>query len=116
MWHVELLGGLRAVSGNTAASHFETRKAASLLAYLACHRGRAQPREVLAEMLWPDEDVDATRDRLRQALAAIRRGIESDGIRKGSVLVADRAEVALSAAEVITDVEQFEQKLLSAGK
>src|SRR5439155_17880127 len=81
-----------------------------------CHRGRAQPREVLAEMLWPDEDVEATRDRLRQALAAIRRGIESDGIRKGSVLVADRAEVALSAAEVITDVEQFEQKLLSAGK
>src|SRR5207247_1658627 len=75
-WRIELLGGLRAISETTVASHFETRKAASLLAYLACRRGRAVPRETLAEMLWPDEDVDATRDRLRQALAAIRRAIE----------------------------------------
>src|SRR5439155_23312711 len=104
MWHVELLGGLRAVSGDTAASHFETRKAASLLAYLACRRGRAVPRETLAEMLWPDEDVDATRDRLRQALAAIRRAIEPVGVERGSILLADRSDITLDAQKVVTDV------------
>ncbi len=106
MWRIELLGGMKAVSGDLAVSHFETRKAASLLAYLAYHRDRSHPREVLAEMLWPDEDTDATRDRLRQALAAIRRTLDAAGD-CGAVLVADRSDVGLIAGRVITDVEQF---------
>src|SRR5438105_1404695 len=105
MWHVELLGGIRAVSGSTVVTHFETRRAASLLAFLACHRDRPHPREVLAEMLWPDEDADATRDRLRQALSALRRALEPDGTAAGSVLHADRSEVSLAEDAVSTDVE-----------
>jgi DNA-binding SARP family transcriptional activator len=107
MWQIQLLGGFKAISGNFVVSHFETRKAASLLAYLAYHRDRVYPREVLAEMLWPDEDLDATRDRLRQALAAIRRALETAGVDDGAVLVTDRSDVGLVTGRVITDVEQF---------
>src|SRR2546427_11736311 len=104
MWRIELLGGMKAVSGDLVVSHFETRKAASLLAFLAYHRDRSHPRELLAEMLWPDEDTDATRDRLRQALAAIRRVLEPTGAHSGELVVADRTDVRLTAAKIETDV------------
>src|SRR4051812_22672087 len=107
MWRIQLFGGIKAVSGDIVVSHFETRRAACLLAYLAIHRDRMHSREVLAEMLWPDEDMDATRDRLRQALAAIRRALEPEGAVNGSVLKADRAEVGLSADRFETDVDRF---------
>src|SRR2546423_1256989 len=96
MWRIELLGGIRATCEDRVVSHFETRRAASLLAFLACHRKRPHPREVLAEMLWPDEDMEATRDRLRQALSALRRALEPEGVEAGSVLQADRSEVSLA--------------------
>src|SRR5687768_4695513 len=96
IWRVELLGGVRTINGSQVVSHFESRKAVSLLAYLAYYRDRMHPREVLAEMLWPDEDPMATRDRLRQALAALRRLLEPDGVSPRSVLQADRSEVGLS--------------------
>ena len=107
VWRVELLGGVRAISGSHVVSHFESRKAVSLLAYLAYHRDRMHPRELLAEMLWPDEDPMATRDRLRQALAALRRLVEPDGVAPQSILLADRSEVGLSPEMIATDVEQF---------
>ncbi len=107
MWHIELLGGVKAISGDREVSHFETRQATSLLAFLACHRDRPHPREVLAEMLWPDEDVDATRDRLRQALSALRRALEPAGVDPGSVLQTDRSQVTLADGSVSTDVDQF---------
>lgn len=34
MWHIELFGGIRATLGDRIISHFESRKAVSLLAYL----------------------------------------------------------------------------------
>src|SRR5690348_6620829 len=75
-WRIVLLGGLGAERDEHVVTHFETRKAGALLAYLAFYADRAHPREVLAELLWPDEDPDATRARLRQALAALRRALE----------------------------------------
>src|SRR5438094_807818 len=76
---IELLGDLRVRRGDRVITHFETRKTAALLAYLAYHLHRSHPREVLAEILWPEEDPEATRARLRQALAALRRAIEVRG-------------------------------------
>src|SRR5438105_14754464 len=75
-WRIALLGGLSAERVGHVVTHFETRKAGALLAYLAFYADRGHPREVLAELLWPDEDPDATRARLRQALAALRRALE----------------------------------------
>ena len=113
-WRIELFGGVRATCGSRVISHFESRKAVSLLAYLARYRNRMHPRDVLAEMLWPDEDPLATRDRLRQALAAIRRLLGPEGA--GSVLLADRSEVGFSPDTITTDVRQFVTSTESASR
>jgi DNA-binding SARP family transcriptional activator len=113
-WRIELLGGLRAQRGDRVITHFETRKIAALLACLALRLHRAQPRELLAEQLWPEEDWEATRNRLRQGLSSLRQTLEPGGSIENSVLVTDRAEAGLDPAAVTTDVQEFEAALASA--
>src|SRR5277367_2000347 len=96
VWRIELLGGLRAYRGQEIITDFGTRKASSLLAYLALHPNRTHPRRALAEKVWSDEDYEATRDRFRQALAALKRVLEPDETHSDSILIADRAEVCLA--------------------
>src|SRR5690242_15744941 len=52
-WRIEMLGGLRVLRGDRAISHFTTRKAGALLAYLAFYHQDSHSREYLAEWLWP---------------------------------------------------------------
>src|SRR6185436_3640083 len=76
---ISLLGGLRVSRHGVVVSRFPTRKTAALLAYLAYHPQRLHPRESLAELLWPEEDPEATRVRLRTALVALRHLLEPPG-------------------------------------
>src|SRR5262249_7277996 len=50
-WRIELLGRFRASWGEHELSRFPRQKAADLLAYLACARGRSASREALIELL-----------------------------------------------------------------
>jgi DNA-binding SARP family transcriptional activator len=111
VWRIELFGGLRAQRGDRVVTHFETRKIVALLACLSLRLQRTHPREVLAEQLWPEEDWDATRNRLRHALSSLRRDLEPEGIPEGSVLVANRADAWLDSDAVTTDVAEFETAL-----
>src|SRR5262249_10345975 len=124
---IEMFGALRVQCAGRTITHFETRKTAALLAYLAYHLHRSHPREVLAEMLWPEEDPDATRVRLRQALAALRRALyplpppgsdrgAGDVSCGGDVLIADRADVRLDPGSITTDVVEFELVVRQAGR
>ncbi len=115
-WRIELLGGLRALQGERTLTHFDTRKAGALLACLALQLPRSYPRELLAEQLWPDEDWEAIRNRLRQALSSLRRELEPGKTPNGSVLIADRSEVTLNPAAVMTDVAEFESAVAAAAK
>ncbi|BDI31656.1 hypothetical protein CCAX7_37070 [Capsulimonas corticalis] len=112
---IQLLGGLHVPCPDGANARFETRRAASLLAFLAVHRRRSHPREELIEMLWPDEDADATRIRFRQVLTTLRRTLESACPDMSDLLIADRVSVRLSA-DVSTDVAQFEDALTAAAR
>src|SRR4051812_23867929 len=113
-WRIELFGGLRAWREAETFVHFETRKTAALLGYLAFVPGRAYSRDVLAEHLWPNESSDSIRDRFRHALSALRRVLEPQGVPPGSILIADRAQVALNAETIDTDVAAFESALHQA--
>lgn len=116
-WRIELLGGgLRLCHGDRTLTRLETRKAEALVAYLALHKHRSHPRDALARVLWPDEDPEATRPRLRQTLALARRTLEPPPAAPGSVLAADRAEVGVVRRAVATDVEEFEAALREAEK
>ena len=105
-WRIELLGQLRATSGDRVITQFGSRKVAALLARLALFPKRAQGREELIDLLWPDADLDTGRNRLRQALFALRRLLEPPGA--AEVLVVDRSSVRLNAPSFTCDATDFE--------
>src|SRR5437868_5036616 len=94
-WRIELLGGLRASHPGRAVTRFRTQRTGALLAYLAYHLSRSQPREELVELLWPDDDPDAGRHKLRVALSALRRELEPAGVPGGALLITDHFSVQL---------------------
>src|SRR2546427_7413254 len=107
-WRIELLGELKAIQGDRVVTRFRTQKTAALLAYLAYHRYRSHPRQVLIELLWPEGDVDAGRHNLSVALNALRDQLEPADTPSGTVLVTDRFSVGLNTNAVTTDVTEFE--------
>lgn len=114
VWRIELFGGLKVYRGQEVITGFGSHKAESLLAYLALNPHRVHPRSALAELLWPDENFMATRDRLRQALSAVRKALETDETPPDSVLITDRVEVRLNLEMLSTDVAEWETALQNA--
>jgi DNA-binding SARP family transcriptional activator len=113
-WHIEMLGGLRAVYGDRTLTHFRALKTGTLLAYLAYHRGRVRFRDHLIELFWPGCERHAGSNSLSQSLSSLRRQLEPPGVPPGAVLVANRASVRLNPAAVTTDVAEFEAALHAA--
>ena len=105
-WRIELLGQLRATSGDRVIVQFGSRKIAALLARLALFPRRVHSREELIDLLWPDADLDTGRNRLRQALFALRRLLEPPGA--AEVLRVDRATVQLDPLAFSCDALEFE--------
>ena len=81
------LGGLRFRRGRDSTVAFRTSKNAALAVYLAC-TGRTYPREVLAEMFWPERSLDVARSNLRAALTDLRKQV-------GSTVTVSRQTVSL---------------------
>lgn len=111
---IELFGELQVEQGSRRTARFQTQKIATLLAYLAYHLGRAYPREVLIELLWPECVPSAGRNSLSVALSSLRQLLEPPGVAAGSVLRADRASVGLNPSVVTVDVVEFEKALRCA--
>lgn len=109
-----MLGGLQAVSRDLTITRFRTQKTGFLLAYLALYLHRSHPREQLAELFWPDEDEEAARHNLRNALSALRRQLEPPGATPGAVLSADRQAVRLNPLLVSSDATEFQALLEQA--
>src|SRR5205823_4193341 len=100
--------------GQRTITRFRSRQTGALLAYLAFHRQRPHPREVLIELLWPGYDLDAGRNSLSTALSSLRHQLEPPGLPRGAVLVANWASVGLNLEAVTTDVAEFEGALQAA--
>ncbi len=97
---VMLLGSPQVRREGTAVA-FDTRKALALLAHLAL-TDRARPRDVLAELLWPEHDAEHARGALRRTLSTLRGAVGAEAID------ATRERVALvrgSGLEI--DVDRF---------
>src|SRR5262249_10188290 len=113
---IELLGGFHVQQAGHRITRFRTQKAGGLLAYLAFRLGQSHSRAALAELLWPEDDADPARERLRSALASLRRQLEPPGVPAGSILVASRAAIQLNPAAVTTDVADFQGALQAAAQ
>ena len=111
---ITLLGGLTLQSGaGESVRRFRSQKTAALLAYLALNVGRDCPREVLCEILWPEDtnsSVETIQGRLRFALSSLRKQLEPLGVPFGTVLdVSVSGMVRLRREAVTTDVGGLEQ-------
>jgi predicted ATPase/DNA-binding SARP family transcriptional activator len=72
---LSLLGGLTITQNGTAVSNFASRKVEALLAYLVCNP-RPHSREVLATLLWPNNDQTRALANLSVALTSLRKQLE----------------------------------------
>ncbi len=117
IWRVLLFDGpvLEDASGDQI-TRFKSAKVQSLLAFVALRLGKRCSREELAEALWPEEsDERVVANRLRVALASLRRQLEPPGVLYGSVLDASIPGcIRLREETVWCDVASFE-KLYARG-
>ena len=81
----------------------------ALLARLALAPTRNHPREELVELLWPGVEPEVSRNRLRQALSALKAVLEPARAVSAPVLQADRFDVRLVPGAIQCDVVSFEQ-------
>ncbi|WP_410792812.1 ATP-binding protein [Kribbella sp. C-35] len=58
---------------------FDTRKALALLAHLAL-ADRPRPRDAMADLLWPDNDIEHARGALRRTLSTLRAAIGPESL------------------------------------
>jgi predicted ATPase len=108
IWRIELLGQVRAVSGDLVVTRFGSRKVVALLARLALFAKRTHSREELIDLLWPEADLAIGRNRLRQALFALRQALEPPG--SAPVLLIDRHSVRLEPLAFSCDALDFESQ------
>jgi len=115
-WKIQMLGSLVARLGEQTIDRFRTRKGGEMLAALALNRSRALTREEMLALLWPEEEAEVGRNRLRVELAALRRQFQVPGQAEVPLFEAFRLTVRLHPDAFTTDVMEFEQRLAQAAK
>lgn len=111
-----LFGKLALVPGDSTQPPLASARAQELFAYLALHRGRCHPRELLASVLWADQPTSRSRQYLRKTLWQLQSALNAPGnCLDEPFLVVSREDVTLNdTADVWVDVACFEQATASA--
>jgi DNA-binding SARP family transcriptional activator len=106
---INLFGGLeiRQVSGGSVV--IPSRKAATLLGYVALTSPHGISRSKLAALLWEGRYGDNARASLRQALLTLRRVLPQCE----DVIAAEHDDIRILPGAVSTDVQEFERLLQS---
>lgn len=106
MLRIRLLGELRLELGGRRLNAIASRRARSLLAWLAYHPG-LHPRTRVAAVFWPDVLESSARASLRTTLATLRREL---GEAAAGHVVAERERVGIvEGPEVWVDVREIER-------
>jgi DNA-binding SARP family transcriptional activator len=105
---VAVLGTFEVTAADGSTPHWTSRKARELLKILVARRGRLVSREVLMDLLWPDEDPATLTNRLSVALSTVRRALDPARALPSNALVeAAGGALRLNLAAVDVDVETF---------
>ena len=110
-WRIEMLGSFGVCLDTQRITRFKSHKAAVLLAYLALYPTHPHSRDELLTLFWPDDELDAARNRFRVTLSSLRRQLEPPNVSPGDILQADRLTVSLRTQALTTDVQEFEAAL-----
>ena len=108
--YIELFGGLKVLVDGEAILDLRTRQTGALAACLALRLGQGMSREELLTLLWPDDDPEESRPRLRNRLHALRSKLAG----AGEALLAGPDRVQFDPEWVSTDVAEFETTLREA--
>ena len=109
LWSLRLLGAFELSDGRQRHSKLGTRAAMALLARLSLQPDMAHPRETLVELLWPDAEASAGRQRLRQTLSTLKQVLEPAEQAGFEVIEADRFNIRLLSGRVQCDAVAFEE-------
>ena len=118
---IKCFGQFKVFSGKreVKSSDWKSNKAREIFKYLVYSRNKAAvPRDVLLELIWPEEDYEKTIKRLHVALPALRKTLEPD-VRRGesSYLIRDNDLYSLDFGEEgEVDVDIFLKEIKSAEK
>jgi DNA-binding SARP family transcriptional activator/tetratricopeptide (TPR) repeat protein len=111
MLRVSVLGRMGVERDGVELDAPTSRRAWSLLAYLALHPG-PQSRGELAARFWPDVLDSSARASLRSAVWSLRRALEPAA---DAILIAGRDEIALASEELWVDARAFAE-LIEQGR
>ncbi len=114
MWHIEMMGTFRVTGNGREFAVQGSKRAASLLAFVAFMAGRPVGRDELTEAIWPNDDPEAARARLRTALSTLRKILHTSS--QPDILLSDRQSVALNADCCTTDVSIYHSVLRHCGR
>lgn len=106
---IRLLGGFEVSAGARPVAGFESQKVRALLAYLAMHRDKAQSRDRLAGLLWPEKSDDAARRNLRQAVYNLRNALDNEDASPAPVTATHQSVQFNPEADWWLDVATFEE-------
>ncbi len=107
VWHVRVLGGFELDDGQQRLTRLRSRAAMLLLARLAMAPLRDHSREELMTLLWPDAEIMAGRNRLRQTLSMLKSVLEPHG--GAAVIDADRRVLRVAPGALWCDAVAFEK-------
>jgi predicted ATPase/DNA-binding SARP family transcriptional activator len=113
---IDLLGGFCVAAGTqvVAEGAWRLRKARTLLKLLALSPEHSLHREQAIEALWPNVDVAAGSNNLRQALYVARRALDSCGEDGAQRLDLSHDVLTLTNGRLRIDVEAFESAVAAA--
>ena len=111
---IELFGALCLRKEDRAITRFQTRKTGALIAYLACFDRQLNRRDEIIEQLWPGEDPESSRNRLRMALTWLRKELGSPLETPDGLIIADRNVIYLNPALYTTDKAEYEAHIKAA--
>src|SRR5947208_2117440 len=106
-WTFEMLGKLRLLNSHIEISNFRTTKSAEMLAHLAYFDMVQHPREVLIELLWPEVELRAGRNRLKQELCSLNGMLDRPDELTAPIIRANRSTIQLVKGAITTDVSRF---------
>lgn len=117
---IHLLGQFRLFQGaaEIPLERWKSKKALMIFKYLAARHGHGyQPKEVLMEILWPEQPPEQTNSRLNDALSALRKTLEPSlgrGAPSSYLLRLGYSYKLDLQPDGTVDVELFEQKIRTA--
>jgi ATP/maltotriose-dependent transcriptional regulator MalT/DNA-binding SARP family transcriptional activator len=116
---ITLLGKFNLTIGNQKIplSSWKSSKALMIFKYLAANRHQGFiPREVLIEMLWPEEDIQKTGSRFNMAMSALRKTLEPQLSPKSASAYIERIKDQYrlyQGSRIRIDAEEFSNTILS---